>query len=105
MTTVRYKPECNTVRVDRTRCGFPHDIVNVRDFAVRPRGGEIKLRIVLDKYSMELFVNDGEQAATAVIYTDVSADAISFESMGSVIMDVEKYDLLLDRGGAYEQDI
>lgn len=96
MTTVRYKPECNTVRVDRTRCGFPHDIVSVRDFMVRPRSGEIKLRMVLDKYSMELFVNDGEQAATTVIYTDVSADAISFESSGSVIMDVEKYDLNFD---------
>ena len=96
MTVVRYKPECNTVRVDRTRCGFPHDIVNVRDFVVRPRGGEIKLRILLDKYSMEMFVNDGEQAATTVIYTDVSADAISFESDGSVVMDVEKYDLLFD---------
>ena len=96
MTTIRYKPECNTIRIDRTRCGFPHDIVNVRAFVVRPRGGEIKLRILLDKYSMELFVNDGEQAATTVIYTDVSADAISFESMGSVIMDVEKYDLIID---------
>ena len=96
MTTIRYKPECNTIRIDRTRCGFPHDIVNVRDFVVRPRGGEIKLRILLDKYSMELFVNDGEQAATTVIYTDVTADAISFESMGSVIMDVEKYDLIID---------
>ena len=96
MTTIRYKPECNTIRIDRTRCGFPHDIVNVRDFVVQPRGGEIKLRILLDKYSMELFVNDGEQAATTVIYTDVSADAISFESMGSVIMDVEKYDLIID---------
>ena len=96
MTTVRYKPACNTLRIDRTRCGFPHDIVNVRDFLVRPRQGEIKLRILLDKYSMEIFVNDGEQAATTVIYTDVSADAISFEAMGSVIMDVEKYDLLFD---------
>ncbi len=94
MTTLRYKPECNTVRIDRTRCGFPHDIVNVRDFAAWAKNGELKLRLVLDKYSMELFVNDGEQAATTVIYTDVSADAISFESSGSVIMDVEKYDLI-----------
>ncbi len=98
MTTVRYKPACSTLRVDRTRCGFPHDIVNVRDFLVRPRQGEIKLRILLDKYSMEIFVNDGEQAATTVIYTDVSADAISFEADGSVIMDVEKYDLIIDGG-------
>ncbi len=95
MTTVRYKPECSTVRIDRTRCGFPHDIVNVRDFVVSARQGEIKLRLVLDKYSMELFVNDGEQAATTVIYTDVSADAISFDALGGAVMDVEKYDLIL----------
>ena len=94
MTTVRYKPECNAVRIDRTRCGFPHDIVNVRDFMVRPRHGEIKLRLILDRHSMELFVNDGEQAATSMIYTDIHADAISFESDGNVIMDVEKYDLI-----------
>ena len=98
MTTVRYKPACATVRIDRTRSGFPHDIVNVRDFMVRPRQGEIKLRLVMDLYSLELFVNDGEQAATTVLYTDVSADSISFEADGSVIMDVEKYDLHFDRG-------
>ena len=100
MTTVRYKPEINTVRIDRARSGFPHDIVNVRDFTVRPQHGTIKLRIVLDRYSMELFVNDGEQAATSMIYTDVNADAISFESDGSVIMDVEKYDLVIEEKNA-----
>ncbi len=94
MTTVRFKPDCSTLRIDRTRCGFPHDIVNVRDFMVRPRRGELKLRVVLDRHSMELFVNDGEQAATTMIYTDPSADAISFEADGSVLMDVEKYDLV-----------
>ncbi len=93
-TSIRYKPEANTVRVDRTRCGFPHDIINVRDFLVRPRNGNIKFRIILDRYSMELFVNDGEQAATSVVYTDISADAISFEADGTVMMDVEKYDLI-----------
>ena len=63
---------------------------------VRPRQGEIKLRVILDKYSLELFVNDGEQAASMVVYTDVSADAISFEADGCIIMDVEKYDLIFD---------
>ena len=98
MTTVRFKPDCNTLRIDRTRCGFPHDIVNVRDFMVRPRRGELKLRVILDRHSMELFVNDGEQAATTMIYTDPSADAISFEADGSVLMDVEKYDLVCEGG-------
>ena len=94
--TVRYKPENNTVRIDRSHSGFPHDIVSVRDFMVRPRQGGIKLRLIMDRHSLELFVNDGEQAATSMIYTDVSADAISFEADGCVIMDVEKYDLMID---------
>ncbi len=94
--TIRYKPENNTVRIDRTHSGFPHDIVSVRDFMVRPDGGRIKLRIVMDRHSIELFVNDGEQAATAMIYTDQNADAINFEADGSVVMDVEKYDLIMD---------
>ena len=61
---------------------------------MRDRGGEIKLRLVLDRFSLEVFVNDGEQAASAVIYTRQEADAISFEAGGSVLMDVEKYDLV-----------
>ncbi len=95
--TVRYKPENNTVRIDRSHSGFSHDIVSVRDFLVRPRQGEIKLRLILDRHSLELFVNDGEQAATAMLYTDLNADAISFEVDGCVAMDVEKYDLVFDR--------
>ena len=45
---------------------------------------------------MEVFVNDGEQAASAVIYTRQEAEAITFEAGGSVLMDVEKYDLIFD---------
>ncbi len=96
-TTIRYKPVCNTVRVDRSRCGIRHDVVHVRDFLVRPRGGEIKLRVVMDRCSLELFVNDGEQAATFIVYTPESAESISFEAEGSVLVDVEKYDLDFDR--------
>ncbi len=96
VTTIRFKPGDGTVRVDRSRCGFPHDIVHVRSFPVRSNRGHIKLRLVMDVHSLELFVNDGEQAATFVIYTPESADAISFEAKGEVMMDVDKYDLIFD---------
>ena len=56
---------------------------------------ELKLRIILDRYSLELFVNDGEQAASFVLYTPISADSISFSCDGTAIIDVEKYDLVL----------
>ena len=94
--TVRYKPENSTVRIDRTHSGFAHDIINVRDFIVTPQQGRIKLRLILDRNSLEVFVNDGQQAASSMFYTDLSANAISFETDGCVSMDVEKYDLLFD---------
>ena len=96
VTTIRYKPDCSTVRVDRTRCGIRYDAVHVRDFLVRPQSGAVKLRLVMDRHSLELFVNDGEQAASFIIYTPETADSISFEADGAVLVDVEKYDLEFD---------
>ncbi len=95
-TIIRYRPGEDTVKIDRTRGGLPFDIVHTRTFLVRPRDGEIKLRVILDRFSVELFVNDGEQAASTVIYTPQEADAITFEAGGQVLVDVEKYDLLFD---------
>ena len=92
-TMIRYRPETGTVKVDRTHSGFPHDIVNIREFPVSMRNGALKLRVILDRYSLELFVNDGEQAASCVLYTPEDAGAISFSSDGSVLIDVEKYEL------------
>ena len=92
-TTIRYRPDTSILKIDRTRSGSNADIVHTRSFLVRPRDVEIKLRIVLDRYSVEVFVNGGEQAASAVIYTRQEADAISFDAVGSVLVDVEKYDL------------
>ena len=93
-TTIRHKPENSTLRVDRTRSGFPHDIVNTRDFPVTA-GDELKLRLIMDRYSLELFVNDGEQAASFVLYTPITADSISFSCDGTAVIDVEKYELIV----------
>ncbi len=95
-TSFRYNPLKQTVRIDRTRGGFPYDIVNQREFFVSNRNGEISFRVLMDKYSIELFINDGEQAASSVIYTRQSADSISFASEGEVIIDVDKYDLVVE---------
>ena len=93
-TIIRYRPDQGTLKLDRIRSGLPHDIVPTRSFLVRPRNGEIKLRVILDRFSVEVFVNDGEQAASAVIYPRQSAEAITFEAGGSAVIDVEKYDLV-----------
>lgn len=57
------------------------------------KNGELKLRVILDRFSAEVFINDGEQVMTATIYTDQSAEGISFFADGDVNIDVVKYDL------------
>ena len=93
-TIIRYKPDENTVKIDRTRSGLPYDIVHTRSFLIPPEGEEIKFRIILDRFSLEVFVNDGAVAASAVIYTPQEADAITFEAGGLALIDVEKYELI-----------
>ena len=95
-TIIRYKPDESTLKIDRTRSGLPHDIVHTRSFLVPPGRDEIKLRIILDRFSVEVFANDGEVAASTVIYTPQTADAITFEAGGQALIDVEKYELIFD---------
>ena len=52
------------------------------------------MRVILDRFSAEVFVNDGEHVLTATMYTGQSADGISFFADGTVNMDVVKYDLV-----------
>ena len=54
---------------------------------------ELPLRIVLDRNSVEVFINGGEQAMTTAIYTPLDADGISFSADGSASADVEKFSL------------
>ena len=42
---------------------------------------------------IEIFVNDGEQVLSTVIYTPRNAQDIVFETDGCVELEVEKYDL------------
>ena len=61
---------------------------------MRHQNGRIRLRLILDRFSAEIFVNDGEQVLSATLYTDLAADGISFFADGLVNMDVVKYDLM-----------
>ena len=92
-TGISCYPEKGTIRIDRTQSGFPHDIAHVREFPVSYRDGEINLRLLLDRYSFEIFVNGGEQSASSTLYTPLTAESILFSADREVFLTVEKYDL------------
>lgn len=89
-----YNPRNSVLRISREHAGINRDVVHHRECKVRNNNGEIKLRIVMDKFSAEIFVNDGEQALSMTMYTPQTAEEISFSCSHPVKVSVTKYDLI-----------
>ena len=81
-------------KVDRKFSGSRKAVIHQRRSKVRHEGGRLKLRVILDRFSAEIFVNDGEQVLSLVLYTVQEAEDISFIAEGTVKLDVVKYDLV-----------
>lgn len=95
---LQYNAKRRCLTVDRTHSGIERDVVCRRKMELDPmkdqRGEDvIRLRILLDKYSAEVFANDGEKVMSSVFYTPLAADGITFESDGVTYADVTKYDI------------
>ena len=103
--TISYRTHENVLKIDRKFSGSRRAIIHQRrSKVVGSENGEIRLRLILDRYSAEVFVNDGVQVMTATYYTPLDADGIVFASNGKVCMDVVKYDLITDNGNIREHE-
>ncbi len=92
-TSVIYNHASHKITVDRSYSGTRKGVVHTRRFNTTEYNDEMKLRIILDRYSLELFVNDGEQTFSLTFNTVLSAEGISFQTEGEAVMDVEAYTL------------
>ena len=93
-TSMSFRPRESVLKIDRKFSGSRRAIIHQRRSKVNWEAGELKLRFILDRFSVEVFVNDGEQVLTATMYTDQTADGISFFADGAANIDVVKYDLV-----------
>lgn len=82
------------LKIKRKHSGLRRAVVKDRKCKVPIYDGTLRLRMILDRFSVEVFVGEGERAMTMTIPTDPTFDEITFFSVGKVIMDVEKYDLV-----------
>lgn len=92
-TSFSFRPRESVLKVDRKFSGSRRAIIHQRRSLVNSKDGELNMRIILDRFSVEAFINDGEQVMSAIIYTDQAADGISFFADGTVNIDIVKYDL------------
>ncbi len=94
-TGFSFRPHESVLKVDRKFSGSRRAIIHQRRAKVRHENGKLKLRLILDRYSAEMFVNDGEKVMTATLYTDLDAEGIAFFADGKASFRVTKYDLAL----------
>lgn len=67
---------------------------HIRCVSVDPVNGAVTLRLLMDRFSMELFINDGEKAMSCMLSTPQEADQISFLCEGSAVIDVIKNEIV-----------
>ena len=92
-TTFTYYPEKHQIEIDRTYSGVNADVVCVRKIEIAEKHHAPKLHFIMDRYSVELFINDGEQTASVVIPTPLEANEIIFTSDEAATVNIEKYEI------------
>lgn len=82
-TSLVYDGAKHTFTTDRTYSGSTRDLLAVRTMPLTGHEGRVKLRILMDKYTVEVFANDGERVMSSLIYTPLGAEKILFCSDGA----------------------
>lgn len=93
-TALSFRPHESVLKIDRKFSGTCRAMVHERRSKVNTENGTLKLRLILDRFSAEVFINDGEQVMSITMYTEQTADGISFFADGNVKMNVVKYELI-----------
>jgi len=96
-TAVSFHPDESILKIDRKFSGSRRAIIHQRRCKVPQSGGNLTFRMILDRFSVEIFVNHGEQTLSATMYTNQSANGFKFFADGKISMDIEKYDLDAER--------
>ena len=92
-TGVSFRPHESVLKIDRKFSGSRRAIIHQRRAKVRYEGGRLRLRLILDRYSVEVFVNGGEKVLSANLSTRLSAEAVSFYVDGKAAVSVRAWRL------------
>ena len=93
-TDLRFYPESGRVELDRRFSGTRRAIQHRSEAVVLQNegAGTIHIRIILDRFSVEVFLDQGYRTLTHTIDTDLSADEIRFAADGA-FMDLSCFQL------------
>lgn len=96
-TRLTYNAPARQLVIDRRHAGMVGDKFPVQTIPLLRTTGELKLRVLMDKYSMELFLNDGEQAVTVLIFTEEEAQDVVIRAPKPISYTFECYEIDLSQ--------
>ena len=79
--------------LDRSRSGSKRAGAHRCSLTTAARNDRLELRLILDKGSVEVFVNGGERVMSAVLPAFEQADGITFAAEGPLTLDVTAHQL------------
>lgn len=88
-----YDAQEGILTFDRSNSGSGINGLNKRTLKLENNNTEIKFRLLIDLYSVEVFVNDGEYAMTSTVYAPENSQEISFSFDKPVCINVEKWNV------------
>lgn len=89
----------NMIEMDRSHSGMIRDTIASRRVKIRYPHRNLRLRFILDRYSAEIFVNDGEQVLSTTFYTPLNAEDICFSCDKEAVMNIVKHELCFNLPG------
>lgn len=93
-TVLRYDPNECMLTLDRSMSGCGAGVAVTRRMPVADRQGRLQLRVIMDRYSVEIFANHGKSVLTAAIFSPQTADVIRFRAEGTVRGELKAYPLV-----------
>ncbi len=83
-TSIIFKSSDLTIDFDRSKSLIKESKYNKRTIKLNNNESSLKIRILMDKYSLELFINDGEFTSTNIIRTPMEIDGIYIKGVGNI---------------------
>ena len=90
---LNWRPKEQVLKIDRKFSGSRRAIIHQIRALVKSSDGSIQIRLILDRFSAEAFINDGQKVLSIVLYTAQEAEGIAFSCRRRARLDIEKYDL------------
>lgn len=92
-TELCYTPHTGELVLDRSHSGSKRAGAHRCSLITGPRNDLLELRLILDKGSVEVFVNGGERVMSAVLPAFEQANGITFAAEGPLTLDVTAHQL------------